>query len=127
MSENYKRLDIVQQEIKDLLKKKTRLKKKQESEDITRLEEIELEGLAKELKEAKEDKKFWQIQVSKENKSDDKPESKTFCEADKKCIESVCEVDCRYRKWTGYVLEETIFPSERFKANFIETLDDQLH
>jgi hypothetical protein len=121
MSEYVNELKAVQQEIKDLLKKKTRLKKKERKGQLDDDEEIELEGLAEELATLERREKFWQVQVDKENKADDKPESKTFGEADKKWIESVCEVDCRYRKWTGYVLDETIVPSERFKANFIET------
>lgn len=96
--------------------------KKKLQVEITPLEEIELEGITELLAACGRQEKFWQGQVDEENKSDDIPESRTFSEADKKWIESVCGVDCRHRKWTGYVLDESIFPSERFKANFIEAL-----
>ena len=46
MSEYFKELKAVQQEIKDLLKKKTRLKKKEQKGTLTDDEEIELEGVA---------------------------------------------------------------------------------
>ena len=67
MSENYKRLDAVQEEIKDLLKNRTSIKEKEEKEEITRLEEIEQEGLTDLLAEFEGVKKYWQGEVSKEN------------------------------------------------------------
>jgi len=46
MSRNYDNLERVQQEIKDLLKKETRIKKKEQKGQLDDEEEIELEGLA---------------------------------------------------------------------------------
>jgi hypothetical protein len=73
MSENYKRLDAVQQKIEDLLKKKTILKRKEFNESITEEEEIELEGVAELLAVLEKDKKYWQQEFSKENTSEEKP------------------------------------------------------
>ncbi|KAJ3316333.1 hypothetical protein HDV06_003811, partial [Boothiomyces sp. JEL0866] len=80
MSEYFKKLESIEQEIKELVKKKNRLKKKEYNEEITAEEQIELEGLEELLTELKSDKKFWQGEVSKENT----PEliSKSFGEAD---------------------------------------------
>jgi hypothetical protein len=70
MSENYKRLDAVQKEIKDLIKKETKLKKKLDREQLT---DEELEGVDKLLKVLQGQEKFWREEVSKENKPVAKP------------------------------------------------------
>ena len=115
-------LQSVEQEIMDLLKKKTKLAKKSQAGNITDEEALDLAGIGELLKELKEDKKYWQRQVEIANKEDTQPEAKSFSEADKEWIESVCDVNCQYRKWTTYVLDNTVQPSERFKQNFIETM-----
>ncbi|KAH6563680.1 hypothetical protein BASA50_002711 [Batrachochytrium salamandrivorans] len=118
MSENYKRLDAVQQEIKDLLKKKTRLKKKEQKGQLTEDEEIDLDGLTEELKELKEDKKYWQGQVDKENKPEET--SKSFGEADAEWIASVTGINYEYREWTAFAseLDETVIPSPGFQQAY---------
>lgn len=115
MSENYKRLDAVQQKIEDLLKKETRLKKMQEKGQLTDEEEIDL---AKLLKELKEDKKYWQEEVSKENKPEET--SKSFGEADAEWIASVTGINYEYREWTVFAseLDETVIPSPGFQQAY---------
>ena len=113
MSRNYDNLERVQQEIKDLLKKETRIKKKEQKGQLDDEEEIELEGLANELKELKEDKKYWQEQVDKENKPEQT--SKSFGEADADWIASVTGIDYKYREWTSFTLDEDVKPSTDFK------------
>jgi hypothetical protein len=82
-----------------------------------------LEGIGELLKELKEDKKNWVDIIKLAIKRDtNEPESKSFSEADEPWIESVCDVNCQYRKWTSYSLDNTVQPSERFKQNFIETM-----
>jgi ubiquinone biosynthesis protein UbiJ len=100
MSENYKRLDAVQQEIKDLLKKKTRLRKKEQKGQLDDEGEIELEGVVELLTVLQEQEKFWQGQVDKENKPEET--SKSFGEADADWIASVTGVDCHYREWSSF-------------------------
>jgi hypothetical protein len=86
-------------------------------------EEAELAGIGELIKELKDQQKYWQRQVEIANKEDTtEPEAKSFSEADRPWIESVCDVNCQYRKWTTYVLDNTVQPSERFKQNFIETM-----
>jgi hypothetical protein len=116
MSRNYDNLEAVQQEIKDLFKKKTRLKKKEQKGQLDDEEEIELEGLAEELKELKENKKYWQEQVDKENKPEET--SKSFGEADADWIASVTGIDYKYREWTSFTLDEDVKPSTDFKKAY---------
>ena len=85
-------------------------------------EAIDLGGVKNLLAELRKEQKFWQKEISEANKDSDELESKSFSEADKKYIESVCEVNCDYRKWTDYALDETVEPSQRFKENFNETV-----
>jgi len=59
MSENYKELKAVQQEIKELLKKKSKLRKKEQNGQLGDEEEIELEEIAELLAQLKEDKDRW--------------------------------------------------------------------
>jgi hypothetical protein len=80
MSENYKRLDAVQQEIEDLLKQKTRLKNKERKGQLSNDEEIELEGIAELLTVLERQEKYWQEEVSKENIPEET--SKSFGKAD---------------------------------------------
>ena len=116
MSENYKRLDAVQQEIKDLIKKETDLENKHEDGHLTNKERNELKGIEKLLATLENDKKFWQEQVSKESQ----PEvlSKTFRDADDKWTASVTGINVTFREWTTYKLDDTISPSSIFKQVF---------
>ena len=118
MSENYKRLDVVQQKIEDLLKKEAKLKKKEQKNQLTDEEEIDLEGVAELLKELKEDKKYWQEEVSKENKPEET--SKSFGEADAEWIASVTGINYNYREWTAFTseLDETVIPSPGFQQAY---------
>jgi hypothetical protein len=114
------KLETVEKEIKDLLKKKTKLSKKLQTGQITDEETIELEGMDDLLKELKEDKKFWQRQVEIGNKEETTQiiESKTFKEADNEWTASVTGVNTEYREWTSYLLDESIEPSSIFKQVF---------
>jgi len=118
MSENYKRLDAVQQEIKDLLRKKTKLKKKQEKGQLTDEEEIELEGVAELLAIFGKDKDRWFKLVEEENKPEET--SKSFGEADAEWIASVTGISYKYREWTSFTseLNETVFPSPGFQQAY---------
>jgi hypothetical protein len=120
--EYIQKLDSVEKDIKDLLNKETKLAKKEQTGAITDEEAIDLGGIGKLLKELKDQQKYWQRQIEIANKDPTEPEAKSFSEADQPWIESVCDVDCAYRKWTTYVLNDTVQPSQRFKQNFIETM-----
>lgn len=116
-------LKSVEKDIKDLFKKETQLKVKEGENTLSNKEEAELEGIGKLLKELKEQQKYWQEVIKLATKEETtEPEVKSFGEADQPWIESVCDVNCQYRKWTTYVLDDTVQPSERFKENFIETM-----
>ena len=119
MNEFIRELKAVDQKIENLLKREAKLNEKEgEKKDSA-----ELGGVKNLLAELRKDKNFWQKEISKANKDSDEFESKAFGKADKSYIESVCEVNCDYRKWTEYDLDETIQPSQRFKDNFKETAD----
>ena len=78
------KLDAVEKEIKDLLKKKTQLSKKEQSGAITDEEALDLEGIGELLKELKDQQKYWQRPVEIANKEDTtEPEAKSFSEADR--------------------------------------------
>ena len=115
MSEYFNELKAVQQEIKDLLKKETRLKKKKE---LTDEEEIDLEGVAKLLTVLQGQEKYWREEVSKENKPEET--SKSFGEADAEWIASVTGINFEYREWTAFAseLDETVIPSPGFKQAY---------
>ena len=122
MNEYIHKLEAVEQKIEDLLKKEIKLKKKELKGLLEGEEEVELDGIQELLIVLEKDKKYWQDIVKLALKQDGgEIESKTFSEANLSWIASVCEVDCRYRKWTQFVLDENVTPSDRFKANFIET------
>ena len=123
VDEFIRKLELVDQEIKDLLKRQAKLNEKKLELTLTKKDEAELGGVKNLLAELRKDKKFWQKEISKANSDSDELESKSFSEADKKYIESVCEVNCDYRKWIEYDLDETIQPSQRFKDSFNETVD----
>jgi hypothetical protein len=104
MSENYKRLDAVWQKIEDLLRKKTKLKKKQEKGQLTD-EEIVLEGVAKLLAIFEKDKDRWFKLVEEENKPEET--SKSFREADAEWIASVTMAS----QLTGQNIEKSLLQS----------------
>ncbi|KAJ3255462.1 hypothetical protein HK103_006279 [Boothiomyces macroporosus] len=126
MSAYVKNLEAIQQEIKELVKNKNKLKKKEHNEEITAEEEIELEGINELLTELKGQQKFWQGQVDKENA----PEqiSKSFKEADADWIASVTGIDTEYREWTSYhtKLDKSVVPTSGFKEKF-EDISEGFH
>jgi hypothetical protein len=94
--------------------KETRLKKKEQQGQLNDEEEIELEGLAKRLATLENDNKYWEGEVSKENKPEET--SKSFGEADADWIASVMGIDYQYREWTSFTLDEDVKPSTDFKT-----------
>jgi hypothetical protein len=123
MDYNRQKLKSVEKEIKDLLKKKTKLAKKEHTGSLTDEEAIDLVGIGELLKELYKQQRNWVDIIKLATKEENvEIESKSFSEADKPWIESVCDVNCQYRKWTLYSLDNTVQPSERFKQNFIETM-----
>ena len=105
MSENYKRLDAVLQKIEDLLRQKTKLKKKQEKGQLTDEEEIVLEGVAELLAIFEKDKDRWFKLVEEENKPEET--SKSFREADAEWIASVTMAS----QLTGQNIEKSLLQS----------------
>jgi hypothetical protein len=126
MSENYKRLDAVQQEIKDLIKKETKLRKKEQKGQLDDEDEIELEGIEKLLTELKEQQDRWFNLVEKENSPEET--SKSFGEADAEWIASVTGINTKFRQWTSitHELDETVLPSPEFKVSF-ENISKAFH
>jgi hypothetical protein len=98
------------------VKKETRLKKYEQKGQLNDEEEIELEGLAKLLATLEKDKKYWQGEVSKENKPEEW--SNSFGEADADWIASVTGIDYKYREWTSFTLDEDVKPSADSKKAY---------
>ncbi|KAJ3328332.1 hypothetical protein HDU76_010154 [Blyttiomyces sp. JEL0837] len=109
-------LTAIQQEIQDLLKKQTRLQIKDLKGTISDEEKIELAGIDKLLNEARgvanHYAEFIKLTI------DEPPESKSFSDADRHWIQAVTGVNTAYRKWTGYVIDETVRPGDDFKTAF---------
>ncbi|KAJ3317422.1 hypothetical protein HDV06_001562 [Boothiomyces sp. JEL0866] len=126
MSEYFKRLQSIEEEIKELTSKETKLLKKEQNGTIRDDEEVELEGIHKVLAILQSQQKFWQGEVSKENT----PEltSKSFCEADADWIAEVTGIDTEYRAWTSYTskLDKSIVPAPGFKEKF-EDVSEAFH
>ncbi|KAJ3307843.1 hypothetical protein HDV04_002453 [Boothiomyces sp. JEL0838] len=126
MSRNYDNLEAVQQKIEELVKKETKLKKKEQDGTLSDDEEIELEGINKLLTELKSQQKFWQELVRNENT----PEqiSKSFGEADADWIAEVTGIDTDYREWTSYIskLDKSVVPAPGFKEKF-EDISEGFH
>ncbi len=116
MDSDRQQLAAVEQKIEDLVKKQTRLQKKDHQGTITNVEEIELAGIDKLLAEAKDDKKYYQQLIKLAIK--EPPESKSFSEADSEWIQAVTGVNTAYRKWTDYVIDETINTRENILLRF---------
>ena len=74
-----------------MLRKETSLKKKEQKGQLEDEEEIELEGVNKLLSVLQGQEKYWQREVSKENKPEET--SKSFGEADADWIASVTGIE----------------------------------
>jgi hypothetical protein len=112
-------LAAVEQEIKDLVMKKTCLQKKEHIGTITDEEKIELAGIDALLKDASDNKKFYRELVKLAIK-EQKPEVMTFKDADEEWTQSVTGVDTSHRRWTSIVIDETIQPRPAFKTRYEE-------
>ncbi|KAJ3199693.1 hypothetical protein HDU67_002610, partial [Dinochytrium kinnereticum] len=106
-------LAAVEQEIKDLIDQRAALKKVERKQVLTSDEQDELARLEMRLAEAREQRKDYLKLAIKEP-----PESKSFSEADSDWIQAVTGVNTTYRKWTGYVIDETVLPGPEFKTAF---------
>jgi hypothetical protein len=118
MDSDRQQLAAVEQEIKDLIKKQTRLQKKDQQGTITDEEEIELAGIGVLLEklEASAKRYFELIKLAIK----EPPESKSFSEADSEWIQAVTGVNTTYRKWTGYTIDVNIQPRPGFQTKFEE-------
>jgi len=114
MSENFKCLIAVQKEISELIVVQTCFKQKKRTSKLA----ITLKGLEAQLRELKGNKKFWQGEVSKENKPEET--SKSFGEADSSWIADVAGIDCCYRVWSSFEsnLDESVTPSTDFQKAY---------
>ena len=111
------RLAAVEKEIKDLVKKQTRLQKKDHQGTITDEERIDLVGIDKLLAEARDSKKYY-VEIIKLAMKDEPPVTKSFSEADSAWIQAVTGVNTDYRQWTDYVIDEAVHPGPEFKTAF---------
>ncbi|KAJ3095388.1 hypothetical protein HDU96_001192 [Phlyctochytrium bullatum] len=116
MDSDRQQLAAVEQEIKDLIKKQTRLQKKDQKGTITDEEEIELAGIDKLLEKLEQQQKNYLELIKLAIK--EPPESKSFSEADSEWIQGVTRVNTTYRKWTDYVIDETVHPGPEFQTAF---------
>jgi hypothetical protein len=119
MDSDRQRLAAFEQKMEDLVKKQTRLKKKEHRGTITEEEEIDLAGIGLLLAEAKDDKKYYH-ELIKLAMKDEPPVTKSFSEANSEWIEAVTGVNTAYRKWTGYTLDVHIQPRPGFQTKFEE-------
>jgi hypothetical protein len=111
-------LAAVKQEIKDLVKEHTRLQMKGHQGTITGEEEIELTGINKLLEELKASAKRYESFIKLAMK-DEPPVTKSFSEADSEWIKVVTGVKTTpYRKWTDFVIDETVQPGPEFQTAF---------
>lgn len=113
-------LKNVNEEIKALLKEKTKLKKKKLSSQLTDEEGVELDGVEELLKEL-ENQRDGYIKIAL--KEEPEVQSKTFRNAEPAWIESVTGVSSMYDDWNITGLEESVFPSPKFKEIFTEVCD----
>ena len=108
----------VEQEIKDLIGQRTALKKLERKQQLTSDEQEELVGLEMRLAEAKDDKKYYR-ELNTLAMKDEPPVTKSFSEADSEWIQAVTGVKTTpYRKWTDYVIDETVHPGPEFQTAF---------
>jgi hypothetical protein len=119
MESDRQQLAAVEQKIKDLIKKQTRLQQKDLKGAITDEEELELAGIDKLLAETRDDKRYYQ-ELIKLAMKDETPETKTFSEADSAWIRAVTGINTTDRKWTGYTIDVHIQPRPGFPTKFEE-------
>ena len=93
------------------------MQKKDQQGTITDEEEIELAGIDQLLADARDSKKNYVELIKLAIK--EPPESKSFSEADSEWIQAVTGVKTTpYRKWTDYVIDETVHPGPEFQKAF---------
>ena len=120
MDSDRQQLAAVEQEIKDLVKKQSRLQKKDHQGTITDEEEIELAGTNKLLEKLEASAKRYESFIKLAMK-DEPPVTKSFSEADSEWIQAVTGVKTTpYRKWTGYTIDVNIQPRPGFQTTFEE-------
>jgi len=119
MDSDRQQLAAVEQKIEDLVKKQTRLQKKDHQGTNTDEEEIELAGIDKLLADARDSKKNY-VELIKLAMKDEPPVTKSFSEADSEWIQAVTGVNTTYRKWTGYTVDVNIQPRPGFQTKFEE-------
>jgi len=119
MDSDRQQLAAVEQKIEDLVKKKTRLQKRDHQGTIPDEEEIELAGIDKLLEKLEASAKRYDSYIKLAIK--EPPESKSFSEADSEWIQAVTGVKTTpYRKWTGYTIDVSIQPRTGFQTKFEE-------
>jgi hypothetical protein len=116
MDSDCQQLAAIDQKIEDLVKKQTRLKTKDHRGTITDEEKIELAGIDTLLENLEQQRKHYVKFIELAIK--EPPESKSFSEANSGWIQAVTGVNTTYRKWTGYVIDETVHPGAEFKTAF---------
>jgi hypothetical protein len=85
---------------------------------MTDEEEIELAGIGVLLADARDSKKNY-LELIKLAMKDEPPVTKSFSEADSEWIKVVTGVKTMpYRKWTDYVIDETVHPGPEFQTAF---------
>ena len=119
MDSDRQRLAAVEQKIEDLVKKQSRLQKKEHQGTITDEEEIDLAGTDK-LLDKLEQQQTKYLELIKRAMKDEPPVSKSFSEADEEWTQSVTGVDTSHRRWTTFVIDETIQPRPGFQNAFEE-------
>jgi hypothetical protein len=112
-------LAAVEQKIKDLVKERTRLQKKDRKGTITDDEEIELAGMDVLLEKLEDSAKRYDSYIKLAMK-DEPPESMTFKDADEQWITSVTGVCISPRVWSDIAIDETIQPRPGFQTAFDE-------
>ena len=108
----------INQEIKDILQEKIRLQKKKNLGCITEEENIELDSILERLVSLRTAAKRCNAYIKLAIKYEE-PASKSFSEANSLWIQAVTGVNVTYRKWTDYVIDETVYPGPEFKTAFV--------
>jgi hypothetical protein len=117
MDSDRQQLAAVEQKIKDLIDQRAALKKMERKQVLTSDELEELVRLEMHLTEARNSKKNYSDYIKLAIK--EPPESKSFSEADSEWIQAVTGVKTTpYRKWTDYVIDETVHPGPEFQTAF---------
>jgi hypothetical protein len=105
------------QEIKDIIEEKIRLQKKEKLGCLSDEEKIKLDGILELFTGFRTDAESHCSYISLVMENEE-PKSKSFSEADGEWIQKVTGVNMKYRKWTDYVIDETILPGPEFKTDF---------